>query len=37
VDSGVAGVLMQIGHRGVDGTQVGGLHDFFADVVGERS
>ena len=34
VHSGVAGVLVQIGHRRVDGPQMGGLHDFFSDVGG---
>jgi hypothetical protein len=37
VHPGVTGMLMQIGHCCVDGPQMGVLHDFFADVVGERA
>jgi hypothetical protein len=37
VDPGVAGVLMQVLHRGLYCSGVGGGEDFFGDVVGERA
>ena len=37
VHPGVAGVLVQVGHRGVDGPGWAAGDDFFGDVVGERS
>ena len=36
VHPGVAGVLVQVGHGGLDGFGVGGGEDFFGDVVGQR-